>query len=52
MSRIIDLTEEREKHLMAIIDSAMKFSGAQVLASIDIVRAGVKDLPKEPGQQQ
>lgn len=42
MKKILEITEDVEKHLVAIMHTALKTAGMEVLGSIDYVRNSIK----------
>ena len=45
MSKVLELTPEVEKHLIAVFDAALKHSGWPVMPSIEYLRNSFKELP-------
>ena len=48
MKRILEVTEEVEKHLVAIMDAALKSAGMSAIASIDKIRSMVQQVEDKP----
>jgi hypothetical protein len=44
MKKILEVEGEAEKHLIALIDAALKAGGWSVLQSVDFVRNSIKKI--------
>jgi len=44
MKRILEITEEAEKHLVALMDAALKSAGMAAIASVDKIRSLVQSI--------
>jgi hypothetical protein len=50
MKKILEITEEVEKHLIAVFDAALKSGGMNLLPSIDRIRSLIVQQ-QDPGQK-
>ena len=47
MKRILEITEEAEKHLVAIMDAALKAAGMGAIASVDKIRSLIQSVEEK-----
>lgn len=47
MKKVLEVEAEVEKHLIAVLDAALKSAGWSVIQSVDIIRNAIKQV-EEP----